>query len=79
MRPLSAGVANAIGDGFFVSAGLGDAEGNTDGDKSRTGDSGLTGAADSGRKNPTISCNDVKNFASAMTQIPTIIMKDVSL
>ncbi len=31
MRPLSAGVADAIGDGFFVSAGLGDAEGNTNG------------------------------------------------
>src|SRR6266404_6238502 len=31
MRPLSAGVADAIGIGFFVSAGLGDGEGNTDG------------------------------------------------
>ena len=31
MRPLSAGVADAIGNGFFVSASLGDGEGNTDG------------------------------------------------
>jgi len=51
------------------------------GDGVATGDSVdvVIGASCSGRKNPTISCNDVKNFASAMTQVPTIIRKDVSL
>jgi hypothetical protein len=79
MGPVSAGVADAIGNGFFVSAGRGDGEGNTDGDKSRTADSGLTGAADSERKNATISCTEVKNFPSAMKQIPIITRTDIVL
>jgi hypothetical protein len=69
----------------------GNGDGGTDCDKGRAGDSGIsgvligctgdvvTGAAGSGWKNPMISCNEVKNFPSAMTQIPTITTKDASL
>ena len=69
----------------------GNGDGDTDGDNGRAGDSGIggvvigctgdvvTGAAGSGWKNPMISCNEVKNFPSAMTQIPKITTKDASL
>lgn len=72
MRPLSAGVADAIGNGFLVSGGIADGEGNTEGglivDASRFGggDGGELGRH---------SVRIVTKTPTTATAVPIIIQK----